>query len=449
MYFQYTALSPDNKKLSGTIEAKDEKDARLRLGELALSITVIKPLAEAQPTASGAGIRYAFEATDQKGKKVIGTIDSGSFEEAFEKLVSDYALEVSSLTPEQIKDSEKKFYSEKLLALNKASQQKKAKEAGLAGLGAEKSKTADKEREKLLQKVDTVTQTVQAFLNEYGKDMKPEERENIRGYINQLLRIKDSTNLQHIQQTCENMLSYIEKRELFLQEARRVREQATMKVQSRTLLDTFKQTGFTKEIDVLGLLRSIQKIPFVQNFISTWFDRLLINDEQAMDLRKKIKDLKQKIWEFRKIGFRSKDPAYKKEIGEAVKELSEEKKRYVFELQGLKAKKRMESEEAEKANRLKTFGNGSLFIGWLLAFYLMFYFFTFPFSIKDFEPVSIPAAFAFYRISFLRGILILLFLLHIAVTLREEIFSRKTSLSLLLYPAAGILYLFFLFNFVI
>lgn len=440
MYFQYTALSPDNKKLSGTIEAKDEKDARERLNELGLSITMIKVLPVEVPLGRAAGIRFTFEATDRKMKKVVGTIDAPSFDEAFAKLTTDYFLNVQILFPEQVKENEKKFYLDQLETLEFALAQKKEK-----GEGRVTSTAAAKERQKLLVKVNQTVQTVQAFLNEYGQDMKPEERESIRAYINQLFRIKDSTNLKHIQQTCENMLSYLEKREIFLKETRRLREQATIKVESHELLEEFQKTGFRKEIDIMGLIQKLGKIPFFKNILQQW----LFDDENAMELRKKIKALGHRIWEFRKISFKSKDKNYKREIQETIRQLQEERKRYEFELHGLKEKHRLERREAQKTLRRKDFGTGSLFIGWILSFYLVFYFLTFPFAFKNLGIPSIPKTFGFYSIPFLKGILVLLFLFHITLVLRDEIPSKKNYFGFLLYPAFALLYLFFLFNFVV
>lgn len=447
MYFQYTALNPENQKLTGTIQAKDEKEARERLNMLSLSILEIKSLGEALALPRAAsGKRFSFEATDRRGKKVVGTIEAASDEEAFQKLTAEYLLTVENIYIEGATDEERRKSPEHISDLQAELEKKRAGEAKNEKLARA---SAEEEKKELAAKIDQTMQTIQAFLNEYGVDMKPEERENIRGYVNQLFRIKDSTNLKHIRQTCENMLSYVEKREVFLKEAKRLQEGATLKVESHTLLEELRKTGLKKEISLFEIIRYLEKTPVIGAAVSRWTDFLLIDDPRAMELRKNIKALRARVWEFLKLGFKSKDPVYKQEMRETVRELSEEKKRLEYELKGLKTQKRMAQLESLKSSREKSFELTQLFVGWLLAFYLLFYFIAFPFQTKNFGFSSSPNIFAFYQIPFLKGILVLFFFFHIALAIREDFLPKKTWSPLLLYPAFGLLYFFFLFNFVI
>lgn len=441
MNFQYTALSPTSQKLTGTIEASSESEAREKLNRLSLSIIELSIMADGKPLPkAGAGIRFVFEATDRNGKKVIGTIDAKDTAEAFMKLSEDYHLTIMALSPEAT--PEQKI---DLKPLQESYEKKRTKEEDAEKILAREKET---ERKELLHKVDTTMETVQAFLNEYGPDMKPEERERIRAYINQLFRIKDSTNLTHIKRTCETMLAYLRDREVFLKEARKLKEQAVIKVESRHLLEELKHMGIKREIDMATVLTWFSKIPGLGGFFSTIEHRFAFDDPQAMELRKKLKDIKSRIWEFRKIAFKSKDHAYRAEIAQAIEALKGEKKRLSFELRGILAK-RKEALLLEKAARGVTSSSMELFIGWLLAFYLTFYFVTFPFASKDLGIREIPLTFSFYEVNFLKTVLPLLFLLHIAITLRRELFPGKILPSFLTYTFFGIAYLFFLFNFII
>lgn len=244
------------------------------------------------------------------------------------------------------------------------------------------------------------------------------------------------------------MLAYLRDREIFLKEALKIREQATVKVESRHLLEELKHTGFGREIDVGMILRFLKKIPGLQDFIETMAHSFAFDDPQATELRKKIKDISSRLWEFRKIYFKSKDPSYKAEIEQSIEALKQEKKRHAFELQGIIAKRREVLAAQKKGTGFAEFGNLGLLIGWLLAFYLIFYFVTFPFNFKDLGAAEVvPETFRFYNASFLKIILPFLFLVHIARTIRRELFSAKILPSFLIYTFFGVAYLFYVSNF--
>ena len=98
--------------------------------------------------------------------------------------------------------------------------------------------------------------------------------------------------------------------------------------------------------------------------------------------------------------------------------------------------------------KLERWDSAALLGGWLLAFYLALYFVTFPFAVKNFGVSFLPLSFPFSRAPLLHGILLLLFLAHGAVGLKSYFFSRQAALASAVFPAAGIFFLLYLFNFI-
>lgn len=441
--FSYTALNPENKKLMGAIEADSEMQARENLNRLNFSIIELQLLKE--PPKIIQGIKFNFEALDKNQKKIIGTIDAQNDLTAYIRLAEEYNLQITLLLKENASDEEKIKASEYLADLQKKYEEKLSKEKKKkAEMALQKKHGAyEKEKRELLAYIDKVIQIINIFLNEYGNDMKPEEREIIRSYINQLFRIKDSTNLAHIRTTCENMLRHIAEKEIFLKEAKKLKTETTVKLETKELLETLQKRGLKREIDLLTIVNFLRNVPVFSNLIS-YFQ---ITDPEILELKRKIKEINHRIFELWKLYFHSKEKPYKREIKEIIHELRGQKKRLKWELSSLKFRKKQEK-QAKKTHEQK---HASLytFISILLSFYLVFYFITFPLTSNELNFTSIPESFYFYKTTFVKSLLIFLFLFYIAMTLKRMFLFSGRFISFLLYPLCGITYLLFLFNFVL
>ena len=64
-------------------------------------------------------------------------------------------------------------------------------------------------------KVDFILNKIKAMLAQYSEDIKPENKK-IQEYVDKLLRIKSSTNLDYIEHTSEELLKKVQDQEIFL-----------------------------------------------------------------------------------------------------------------------------------------------------------------------------------------------------------------------------------------
>ena len=83
--FKYTVANKSGKKLSGTVEAPDEKIAREELKNLGFSILSLQETSEATKLASHL-TKFVFEGYDKNSKLVSGTIPAKTKEEKYEQI---------------------------------------------------------------------------------------------------------------------------------------------------------------------------------------------------------------------------------------------------------------------------------------------------------------------------------------------------------------------------
>jgi hypothetical protein len=434
--YHYVALSSAGKELSGIIEAPDDTSARANLNQLGLSVVSLKTIetAGAAPAAPEKGKTvFEFEAIDRKNRHVVGTIVGETPVQVFGRLFDEYQLNVTSLflasaTPEEkaaaraagIIELQKEY--EKL----KGAKGGKIKEEELVA-------AQQAERRELLEKVDFTMQSVNDFLKTYGQELKTEERDAIQTYLNQLVRIKESTNLEHIRATCEKMLDHIQKQELFLHEEDRFKESAKMKVETKELLSALKRTGLQQEIDIVKTVSRWQEIPLLRPLANFLLRFLGAQNPEIRKLREEIKAVNHHIFSYFKMLFFGKTRILKLEAWESVKTLREEKKRLKLKLHALKMEERQAYAAAHESYFWDQLGG---MLGWVLAFYLLTYLVAYPFTIKNFNlpQLTLPKSFYFYQGRLTTMITMALFLAYAAVTLRNFWLKKHASVTLLLYP---------------
>lgn len=433
--FHYIGLNQEQKELSGVIEAPDEAVARAKLNELHLSVVSLNPVESfSHESKEGNKKVFEFEAIDKNGKKVVGTIVSPDALKAYGRLFEEYQLNVLSLILNSLNEGDKKA----------------AKDAGIENLRGEYEKlmgfqkkklleqqqleqTQQAEKKELLEKVDHTLKRVQDFLRQFHEELKPEENDAIQSYLDQLVRIKDSTNLEHIRTTCEKMLSHIQKQELFIHEEQRLKESSQLKVETTELLDQLKGTGLKKEIDIVKMAMAWQENAFLRPFARFILRLLKAQNPEIRKLRDEIKVVNRHLFEYWKLLVFGKSKIIRLEAWESIRTLREEKKRLKLQL---KAAYLQEEKTLETQMDVSFWDYARIGVGWILAFYLLSYIIAYPFTIKNFSLPSLhlPKSFYFYQSHFLKGITIFLFLAYGALTARTYWFKRHWGAPLILYP---------------
>ena len=74
------------------------------------------------------------------------------------------------------------------------------------------------------------------------------------------------------------------------------------------------------------------------------------------------------------------------------------------------------------------------FTGWLLTFYLVYYFTSIYLNTKEIGIEGIPATLSLYRSAFLKYFLTTLFLLHAALSIKINFFRRNDVATLVITP---------------
>ena len=97
--FKYTVANKSGKKLSGTVEAPDEKIAREELKNLGFSILSLQVTSEATKLASHL-TKFVFEGYDKNSKLVSGTIPAKTKEDALKRLKEQYELNINAIWQE-------------------------------------------------------------------------------------------------------------------------------------------------------------------------------------------------------------------------------------------------------------------------------------------------------------------------------------------------------------
>ncbi|MBI2638964.1 hypothetical protein HYW83_05230 [Candidatus Peregrinibacteria bacterium] len=434
--FHYVALNQDQKELSGVVEAPDEPKARVKLNELHLSVVSLTPIESFSHDQSKTGKKiFEFEAIDKNGKKVVGTIASDDPLKAYGRLFEEYQLSVLSIFLATLNAEEKETARKTGIDTLREKYEKLAGAAKKQLEEEEQLELAQKaEKKELLEKIDFTLKRVQEFLRQFNAELKPEQRDTIQSYVDQLIRIKDSTNLEHIRTTCEKMLAHIQKQELFINEEQRLKESSKLKVETTELMEQLKSTGLKQEIDIVKTALRWQENAFLRPFAKIILRIFKAHNPEIQKLKSNIKAANHHIREYLKLLILGKTKIMRMEAWESILTLRSEKKRLKMQLKAALIEEEKALGNAQAGPAFADYA-GTVF-GWILAFYLLSYMIAYPFTIKNFglKNLRIPDGFYFYHSSLLKGVTVLVFLAYSAFAVRNYWLKRSWGAPLILYP---------------
>ncbi|PIQ78149.1 hypothetical protein COV82_01760 [Candidatus Peregrinibacteria bacterium CG11_big_fil_rev_8_21_14_0_20_46_8] len=436
--FHYVGLNKQQKQLSGVIDAADEANAQQKLSELGIAVIKISteaPQDGSQESHEGKTV-FEFEALDTGGKKVVGTIVAESPLLAYKRLIEEYQLQVNALfdaalTPEQ---------KEAARAAGTADIQKQYKDAysipEQASSLTEQSPLADQNRALILQKVEMTMQKIQNFLETYGAQMKHEERSTMQGYMNQLERIKNSSNIDHVLTTCKRMLQHVQEKELFAQEELRDRAGMKLKVETGELLKELKKTSaLGKPIELEGIIEKFEKKTYLSPLAKILRAIVPHETKEMHEIRSQIKMTNKHMLAYLKVALTGKSPQSKSEAWNSISTLRAEKKRLKTELAGLQEK----AQEAAHAQKIQTtlphHSTAQQFFGWMLFVYLVFYIATYPLTMKEITNFQLPQFLYFYQSTILKSLTLFTLIAYGCIAISNIFFPEKRLASIALYGA--------------
>ncbi len=223
MKFSYIALNQEHQKLTGVLSAESLDEAREKLHTLQLSIVSLQQEDDAVeetgdlPEATEEGIiTFAFYVMDPKQNEVRGTIDAPDRVTAFKRLMSEYKFRVISLAdtsiPEEIREEEGKKGLEEIAA--EVEDEFGISEADLLESGVEiethVSESTEEARKEIVANVEEIVARAEEILEKFDEELTGDEVRAIKNKIDTLMRIRLSNNLKYIQDLADELLVMID-----------------------------------------------------------------------------------------------------------------------------------------------------------------------------------------------------------------------------------------------
>ncbi len=446
--FKYDVANKEGKKLSGTVEAPDEQTAREELNNLGFSILTLQET-QAKQKEDPSKTKFAFDATDKTGKLINGTVPAKTKEEALAKLKDEYSLTVNAIwpqdaTPEQIEEAKKTG------AINLQEETEKAAE----GIKDEKKTEEEEDEEETLSKdpqqrkkeleiktkIDTVLNEVHNLLQTFDKEFDPAQKSEIQKRIDKLLRIKNSKNLEYILTTAKDLLEFIKNQAEKIEKPGREEEKFRLKMETDKIMGTLKK-GERKGVseNILEKIDKWQQTHKSDNLISQFLNKtknVLTAPPEVTALKEKIKTLNKSLYEFGKMYFKEPTPEYKEKAKANFKKTWQARKTTIAELKALKTqlKEKRKGEKIEENLFMSFLEELNALTGWLLAFYIIYYFGALYLNTKDFGLAYVPEGFEVYTSQIFKYILSILFLLHSATALKVNFFRKSILATVILIP---------------
>ncbi|MBP9770776.1 hypothetical protein KBC97_01300 [Candidatus Gracilibacteria bacterium] len=449
--FKYTIANKDGKKLSGSVEAPDENTARLELENLGFSILLLQETKES-PQADSTLSKFAFEAIDKNSRLVSGTIPSKTKEEAITKLQTEYELNISAIwtegsTKEQIDEARKE-------GQQRLQTQLQTKTTPTPASNTEpENKAINIEQEKKTQfikeKIELTLKAVNELIHKFDQDLSPDKKVEINKKIDKLLRIKNSTNVDYILESANELLLFLEEQEKYLKENVHQEKRFEFQVQTQKMLQTLNQQAHEKSLseDITEKIQNWQKTHLddpektstgakLINSILVKIQKFFITPPEVVAMKMQISTYNKQLWEFAKLYFKEPTPEYKTKVKNTLKTIWQARKRAVENLEILK-KQIKGSEVVEKSDEkvmISFLEEINSFTGWLLGFYVIYYFVSLYLNTKDFGLSSIPTSFHVYDTHLFKYILVITFLLHATSALKVNFFRNSSTANIILPP---------------
>ena len=452
--YSYTVINKDSQQLNGTINAPDEQTARKELNTIGFSILSLNPIGEG--TAPGAEttaipeniIKFAFEAIDKNGKKIVGTIQGEEIFEVYKRLLGEYQFSVEQLYPDNLSEEEvkkarmrgiddlKDRLTEEHMASDMAHKRQEMDEV-----------TFQQKQAQMKEQVDFVLKKVSDMLSLYQEELDPTRKAKIKYFVEKILRIKNSTNLEYIRQSCEELLTYLQKEEIFLNQEQRRKEKTQLSIEAKSMMMELNKINNPAGKDIFDSMREWRKEHITNNPEPTFTDRLLDiiftpligvlpEDEEIIKLRNKIKNTNSQLKEFLIIYFQAPDSNFKAETKTTLLRLWTIRKQQKRDLKTLIHQK-IEEKLANIENTSWEILEKEIFsvAGWVLAFYISYYFVTIYLNSKQISFIPETRLNLLFQTSIVKYFFTTIFFFVCFLGIKIEFFKRKPLINPVLLVA--------------
>lgn len=218
MKYSYVALNQENQKLTGVLSAESEAEAREKLHALSLSVISLQAeeANESELDKTEGIITYAFHVIGSKQNHIHGTIDAPDRKTALKRLITEYKFQVISLCEAIVPEAEQEEEGKKGL---KELFEELEDEFGISQDKLYESKfeverhssdALEEARKEIVKNVEEIVARAEEILDKFDQELSGEEVHNIRSKIDTLMRIRLSNNIKYIQDLADELLVAID-----------------------------------------------------------------------------------------------------------------------------------------------------------------------------------------------------------------------------------------------
>ncbi|MFC1655908.1 hypothetical protein ACFL3C_03500 [Patescibacteria group bacterium] len=462
--FRYIVVNKENRQLSGVVDAPNADVARQELKDLGFSIVSLEKSAQEEEK-KHTGVVFEFAGIDAQNKNVSGTIRSESRYQAFRRLITEYELDVQYVVESDLKEKEKaaqqkegvislmKKYQEEVKSLTQKFHEKKIKKI---------DRTFEKEKALIMRQVDYVLKKVNSAVDTFGKELNPQDKQTIISYVNKILRLKNTTNLDYLKTTCKSLLEYLQNAEIFTHRKGQLDEKMRLYADSKDMIETIdkgKDFGLYEDLeDQIVRWRSEHikgkgKVQFSDKLKDVYYStilKIIHEGEETRTLKKELHHLNRELKQYYSIYIKAKDPTFRKEASVSIKKLREKKKKLKHDIRVTRKKERSTMHEEFGLTGFEAFIDIIRGLsGWLLFFYLIYYFTSAYLITKQlgFPGNELPSFLYLFDSGAIKYLLPVVFLLHSMSSLKIIFFKRNAFANILLVPIFLLTSLVVVFNF--
>jgi len=235
--FQYSAINKQGKNLSGIISANNNEKARQKLKALKLTIISIENVPEDLELTDDKS-KYKFEATNKDQKKVIGSIEAKDMLSAFKRLVEEYELTVIKLSGITASDAE---FETSIPQVQGFYKQIETLKSNIENDESQKEYFEEKKQAEFRRTLEEIIQMLRGLLNEYKNDLKPKSKDFLTKYTDHLDKIKFSQNYESTIASANKILEYFQNSNLYKDEKFKSRDKLNLKLEFMEKIGSLKK----------------------------------------------------------------------------------------------------------------------------------------------------------------------------------------------------------------
>lgn len=449
--YSYTVINQEGQKLTGTVEADSEALARESLNKLnfpIIDMTLVNE--EAAEEIMGKSSKFEFQAIDQNGRRVVGTIAGEDKYTVFKRLVTEYhfAVEYVYLTSLSAgaKEEEKK---RGVVELYTSMKNEEAKTEKTSERQDKQDEVTKEENAKIvMQQADFVLEKVRDLMKEFGGIIKPEDQNTIQKKTDRLARLKTSKNIDYVKHLAEDLLTYVQSQEIFLTKEKSNKKLEAFRFDMKRLMSDIhrEKIGTSWDKQLLSSIGNWNKQHIENNENPAWWEKsvksifdfvenILSEPPEVTVLKDKIRIIKQQIWDYYKMYFKENTLETRTEIKESIRTLKEQRDELKMELKNLQKKFDEDLALQEKETPWDKI-NGELIniTGWLLAIYAGIHIMNIYMTTKNL-PIAIPISFG--KIPEMKSYYLtmaILIILHGTFQIRTMVSWKRALKNTLLLP---------------